>query len=137
MDKIHEMAALDDRVIMTDFVQGRVLAELCSNAYTFVLPSDVEGMAVSLLEAMSYGNCCLVSDIEENMEVVQDCGISFHKANVADLQDKLSMLVAHPELVRRYQERSAEFICERYNWDDVVGQTLAVYRKSRHKNSRR
>ena len=54
MEKIHHMAAQDERIIMTDFVQGRMLEELYSNAYGFVLPSDVEGMALTLLEAMSY-----------------------------------------------------------------------------------
>lgn len=52
-----DLAAKDSRVIMTGFVQGEVLEELYSNAYCFVLPSDIEGMALGLLEAMSYGNC--------------------------------------------------------------------------------
>lgn len=130
MNKIRTMAAQDERVIMTDFVQGRMLGELCSNAYVFVLPSDIEGMAVSLLEAMSYGNCCLVSDIEENLEVVQDCAVSFRRSDVADLREKLLMLLTHPELVGQLKARSADFICSRYNWDDVVEQTLEVYRRS-------
>ena len=53
MEQIHHMAAQDERIIMTDFVQGQMLEELYSNAYGFVLPSDVEGMALTLLEAMS------------------------------------------------------------------------------------
>lgn len=129
MAKIRNMAAQDDRVIMTDFVQGRVLEELCSNAYVFVLPSDVEGMAVSLLEAMSYGNCCLVSDIEENMEVVQEHAVSFRRGDVADLQDKLEKLLTHPELVENMKKGSADYICGKYNWDEVVDKTLEVYRK--------
>ena len=53
--------------------------ELYSNAYVYVLPSDVEGMPLSLLEAMSYGNCCLVSDIKEITEVVEDKAVIFPK----------------------------------------------------------
>jgi len=56
------------------------LAELYSNAY--VLPSDIEGSPISLLEAMSYENCCLVSDIPENIAVISTMGYSFEKANV-------------------------------------------------------
>ena len=89
MEQIHRMAAQDKRVIMTDFVQGQILEELYSNAYGFVLPSDVEGMALTLLEAMSYGDCCLVSDICENTEVVEDKALVFHKGDVKDLRDKL------------------------------------------------
>lgn len=133
MNKIRTMAAQDDRVIMTDFVQGRVLEELCSNAYLFVLPSDVEGMAVSLLEAMSYGNCCLVSDIEENLEVVEKHAVSFKKSDVKDLEEKLRELLLHPEIVEKYRKESADYICQKYNWDEVVEKTLEVYRKPKKK----
>ena len=128
MEKIHRMAAADERIIMTDFVQGKVLAELYSSAYAFVLPSDVEGMALSLLEAMSFGNCCLVSDICENTEVVEDKAVTFRKGNVKDLRTKLAWLLEHPEIVEAYKRESCDFICGKYNWDDVVERTLGVYR---------
>ena len=62
-------------IIFTGFVQGKELEELCSNAYIYCLPSDLEGMPLSLLEAMSYGNCCLTSDIDECSEVLEDKGV--------------------------------------------------------------
>lgn len=129
MEKIHRMAAQDERIIMTDFVQGQMLEELYSNAYAFVLPSDVEGMALTLLEAMSYGNCCLVSDICENTEVTEDKAFTFHKGEVKDLKSKLEYMLANPEIVREYGSRSVDFICGKYNWDDVVEQTVALYRQ--------
>lgn len=129
MDMIHRMAALDERVVMTDFVQGQVLEELYSNAYAFVLPSDVEGMALTLLEAMSYGDCCLVSDICENTEVVEDKAFVFRKGDVKDLRAKLEYMLEHPELVRAYGEQGVDFICGKYNWDEVVEETVQVYRK--------
>ena len=127
IEKIKEMASKDSRIIMTDFVQGQVLEELYSNAYAFVLPSDIEGMALSLLEAMSYGNCCLVSNIAENVEVVEEFAESFEKGNVADLKNKLEMLISTPDVVRKYKEHSAEFILKKYDWDSVVKQTKALY----------
>ena len=129
MEKIHRMAAEDDRIIMTDFVQGQILEELFSNAYAFVLPSDVEGMAISLLEAMSYGCCCLVSDICENTEVVEDKALMFAKGNVKDLQEKLEYMLQHPEVVEEYRKQSKDYICNKYNWDDVVEKTLEVYQR--------
>lgn len=128
MDQIHRMAQRDDRIIMTDFVQGQTLEELYSNAYAFVLPSDVEGMALTLLEAMSYGDCCLVSDICENTEVVEDKALVFRKGDVRDLRQKLEYMIGHPETVRAYGERSADFICGKYNWDEVVDETIRIYR---------
>ncbi len=131
MERIHYMAKQDRRVVMTDFVQGQLLEELYSNAYAFVLPSDVEGMALSLLEAMSYGNCCLVSDICENTEVVEDKALVFHKSNVADLREKLTYMLEHPEIVHARAAESADFICGKYNWDDVVDETVRLYHRCR------
>lgn len=130
MEQIHKMAKKDERILMTDFVQGQVLEELYANAYVFVLPSDVEGMAMTLLEAMSYGSCCLVSDIKENTEVVEDKALAFKKGNVKDLREKLSWLLAHPDEVRRMGEESADFICGKYDWDDVTKRTVALYERA-------
>ena len=80
------MAKDDDRIIFTGFVQGEELDELYSNAYVYTLPSDLEGMPLSLLEAMSYGNCCLVSDIDECASVVEDKALIFEKSNVEQLK---------------------------------------------------
>ena len=128
IEKIKKMAAKDSRIILTDFVQGRVLEELYSNAYCFVLPSDIEGMAISLLEAMSYGNCCLVSDINENLEVVEDCAYSFKKGSPEDLRKKLAMLLQHPERVQAMKARSSDFICGKYSWEAVVEATEKLYK---------
>ncbi len=129
MEQIHQMVAKDERIIMTDFVQGQVLEELYSNAYAFVLPSDVEGMALTLLEAMSYGDCCLVSDICENTEVVEDKALIFRHGDVKDLRRQLAYLLTHPEVVEEYRKQSADYICGKYNWDDVVEETLKLYRR--------
>ena len=79
MEELKELAKGDDRILFTGFVQGAMLDELYSNAYIYTLPSDLEGMPLSLLEAMSYGNCCLVSDIPECSEVVEDKALIFKR----------------------------------------------------------
>ena len=136
MDEIRRICATDHRIVLTGFVQGRELEELYSNAWLFVLPSDIEGMAISLLEAMSYGNCCLVSDIPENTEVIQQCGYTFRKSDTADLKRVLEKLLEHPEMVQEKAKQSEDFICSRYNWDDVVERTLKLYRrKSKHEDT--
>lgn len=132
-NQITEMAQHDPRVVLTHFVQGRKLEELYSNAYCFVLPSDVEGMAISLLEAMSYGNCCIVSNIPENMEVVGEYALSFEKGNVASLKQTLEMVISNTELVNQYKSESQSYICGRYDWDAVAEKTLQLYEKVRDK----
>lgn len=127
MNKLKALAAGDDRIIFTGFVQGQMLDELYSNAYVYVLPSDLEGMPLSLLEAMSYGNCCLVSDIAECAEVVEDKAVLFQKGNVEDLQVKLQELCDNSDKVSAYKAVAADYICDKYSWDSVVRQTEHLY----------
>ena len=125
--ELKELAAGDERIIFTGFVQGRVLEELYSNSYIYCLPSDLEGMPLSLLEAMSYGNCCLVSDIAECVEVVEEKGVVFRKSSVVDLKEKLEWLLGDKETVEKYKNEASTFITKKYNWDDVVEKTMRVY----------
>lgn len=128
---IRQTAAGDGRIIFTGFVQGRVWEELYSNAYVYVLPSDVEGMPLSLLEAMSYGNCCLTSDIPECADVTGEYGFTFRKSDTEDLKDKLQLLCDNPEITERCKSESSDYICKKYNWDDVVSKTLSLYVKQK------
>ncbi len=124
---LYSIAQDDDRIKFIGFVEGKKLEELYSNDYIYVLPSDLEGMPLSLLEAMSYGNCCLVSDIPECTQVIGDMGVSFKKGSTKDLTDKLQFLCDNEPEVLRYRNNSAKYITEKYNWDDVVNRTLKLY----------
>lgn len=127
--ELKELAKNDARILFTGFVQGDELDELYSNAYLYVLPSDLEGMPLSLLEAMSYGNCCLVSNIEESTSVVEDKAFVFKKSDIIDLQNKLQEICDRKEQVEKYKNEAADYICEKYNWDDIVKRTLMLYKK--------
>lgn len=129
MNELKEKAKNDDRIIFTGFVQGKKLEELYSNAYIYTLPSDLEGMPLSLLEAMSYGNCCLVSDIAECADVVENVGVKFKKSNVNDLKNKLQMLCNNKQIVETIKSQSADFVCCKYDWDKIVEKTLKLYKK--------
>lgn len=127
IEQLKILAKGDDRIFFAGFVQGKMLRELYSNAYVYVLPSDLEGMPLSLLEAMSYGNCCLTSDIAECAEVVEDKAVLFQKSNVTELGKKLQWLCENPEEVEHYKENAADFITKKYNWEDVVRETVKLY----------
>lgn len=128
-NELKERASGDERIIFTGFVQGQLLDELYSNAYFYTLPSDLEGMPLSLLEAMSYGNCCLVSDIEECASVVEDRAVTFRKSDMADLKNKLQMLCDNTKLICDYKEQAADFIFSKYDWDIVTEKTIELYQK--------
>lgn len=127
--ELKALAAGDDRILFTGFVRGQMLEELYSNAYLYTLPSDLEGMPLSLLEAMSYGNCCLVSDIAECTEVVEDKAMVFRQGNVEDLREKLQTACDQEKLVQGYKKNAAEFICGKYDWDEVAAETVRLYYK--------
>lgn len=129
MQEIQMMAAGDERILFTGFVQGRLLEELYSNAYVYTLPSDLEGMPLTLLEAMSYGSCCLISDIDECAGVTGDKAVIFRRGDVQDLQKKLQYLCDHPQQVMGYKADSSDYICSKYSWDDAVERTLALYQR--------
>jgi glycosyltransferase involved in cell wall biosynthesis len=127
-EAIKEKVKNDNRIIMTGFVQGREMEELYSNCYLYSLPSDIEGMPISLLEAMSYGRNCLVSNIEENIAVVENMAISFEKSNIQDLKEKLVYCLND----KNHKESSeiSEFILKKYNWDEVVDKTEELYKNN-------
>lgn len=118
----------DENIRFLGFVKGRLLQELLSHAYLYVLPSAIEGLSTGLLEAMSYGNAVLVSDIPENCEVVGNSGSTFRSGNVDSLHAKLEAMLADEALVRRYRERASRHVAQKYNWETVVDQYEALYR---------
>ena len=128
VESIQKMAEKDPRVILTGFVQGQELEELFSNCFLYCLPSDVEGMPLSLLEAFSYGRRCLVSNIPENMQITKRFGIYFRKSNVEDLKLKLQEAFS---TTRQNQQQIRQYVTQQFDWDKVVEQTLRIYREDR------
>ncbi len=126
LEKIKNMANEDNRIIMTGFVQGEELEELYSNCYLYCLPSDVEGMPISLLEAMSYGCNCLVSDIEENTQVCGNYGYIFKKSNVKDLEEKLDNMITENN-INTNTEDIRKYITNKFNWNEVTDKLVEVY----------
>ena len=124
--EIAEMASQDERVVMTGFVQGQLLEELYSNCSVYILPSDVEGMPISLLEALAYGRSCLVSDIPENKELAGSHANYFMHGDVADLKEKLNALLIKGAGM---QEENIAYVRDTFDWEKVVDQTLALYEK--------
>lgn len=132
LEKIKEKVKLNKNIIMTGFVQNEELDELYSNCYLYCLPSDVEGMPISLLEAMSYGKNCLVSNIEENTQVVENMATTFEKSNVEDLKEKLEECLKEKD---RYNSVVLQnYILTKYNWNDVIKKVERVYKVNERKN---
>lgn len=117
----------DPRILFTGFVNGAPLGELYSNCFAYVLPSDVEGMPMSLLEAMAHGCCCVTSDIPECVDVLAGNGVTFEKGAADSLLAALRGLFADGDRASILGAAAKARVEKTYNWDSVVERTLAVY----------
>ena len=124
---LKEKAKGNDKIIFTGFVSGDTLDELYSNAYLITLPSDLEGMSMSLLESLAYGNAVLCSDIPENTAVAEDKARYFQKSNVEDLTEKLGELCNDATQVAQLKDGVDAFILGRYNWRNIAEKTCELY----------
>jgi glycosyltransferase involved in cell wall biosynthesis len=127
--ELKALAADDARIVFTGFVGGTLLEELFSNAYLYVQPSEIEGLSIALLEAMSFGRCVLSSDIPENLELVEGVGFSFRSRDVDDLRAQLASLLADSAAVAAGGERAFAHAVGNYSWDRVAESTWAVYQR--------
>ncbi|RJP61328.1 MAG: glycosyltransferase [Candidatus Auribacter fodinae] len=130
--QLKQQAKDNKSIIFTGNVYGNELAELFSNAYCFVLPSELEGLPIVILEALSFGKCILASDIPENKEVILpdnslSYGFTFRNKDTSDLRRTLEFLVQHPEEVRKMSATTVPYVKATYNWDTITDQTEALY----------
>lgn len=137
--EVKELAKDNENIMFVGFKSGKEYAELFSNCYLYVLPSDIEGMPMSLLEAVEYNARVLTSDIPENTEFLYGYGTAFKCGDVEDLKDKLSFILANPDLREKdfKADKTAEDIQKKrdelmrmYNWDTVIDKTLALYEET-------
>ena len=131
LEEIKNKVKDDNRIIMTGFVRGQELEELYSNCLLYCLPSDVEGMPLSLLEAMSYGCNCLVSNIEENVQVTGNYATVFEKSNIDDLKNKIKSLLKENKNLN--SQEIQKYILKKYNWDTIVKNTEKIYKNLKTK----
>ena len=127
--QLYAMAGDTSSIIFTGFQEGIVAEELYSNAYLYVLPSDLEGMPLTLLEAMNYGCCCVTSDISECADVMDGCGVTFPHGNVEALRETLQDLCDHPNKAEANRSEARRVVSSKYTWQEVTAQTDELYRK--------
>jgi glycosyltransferase involved in cell wall biosynthesis len=116
-----------ERIKMLDWVSGEALDELLTNAMVFVLPSDLEGLSLALLDAMGAGLCVLSSDVAENREAVRDAGFTFRRGDVADLADRLRFLIANPAVREAAGQAAKRRVREHYQWPAIAAEIERVY----------
>lgn len=116
-----------ERIRILDWVSGENLDELLTNAMIFVLPSDLEGLSLALLDAMGAGLCVLTSDVPENREVVDGAGFTFKRGDAADLAERLRFLIANPAVREAAGKAAKKRIREQYLWENIVADIERIY----------
>jgi glycosyltransferase involved in cell wall biosynthesis len=116
-----------EQIKILDSVSGDVLDELLTNAAIFVLPSEIEGLSLALLDAMGAGVCVLGSDLPENREAIGDGGFTFRRGDAADLAERLRFLVANPAVREAAGEAGKSRVREHYQWANIAMQIERVY----------
>jgi glycosyltransferase involved in cell wall biosynthesis len=116
-----------DRIKILDWVSGEALDELLTNALIFVLPSDLEGLSLALLDAMGAGLCVVASDVPENREAVEDAGFTFRRGDASDLADRLRFLIANPAVREAAGQAAKRRVREHYQWAQIAEQIERVY----------
>jgi glycosyltransferase involved in cell wall biosynthesis len=123
--ELEALAGGDTRILFPGFVEGRLLEELFGHALLYVQPSEVEGLSIALLEAMSYGLPCVTSDIPENREATNDLGMTFRSGDVDDLACVLRTALA---VASRSDGAEARALMQtRYSWDHIADEFEAYY----------
>jgi len=118
-----------DKIRLLDWLSGDALAEVLTNAALFVLPSDMEGLSLALLDAMGAGVCVLASDTPENREVIANAGFMFRREEVEHLRQMITMLIADADLRAAIGRAGKRRVQQEYLWDGVTEQLEQMYRE--------
>ncbi|MCG8370824.1 MAG: glycosyltransferase family 4 protein [Proteobacteria bacterium] len=158
---LHRLAEGDDRIEFVGPIYEEEKDLALRNALLFALPSTIEGMAIVLLEAMSYGKCCLCSDIDENLEVIYPAsepgtavavnerflaagdgppddrmrGLCFRSGDIGDLAAKLDFLIGHRAAVDALGMAAKQHVAEYHDWDRIARLHLDAYGEALHGDS--
>jgi len=116
-----------DRIRMLDWVSGDMLDELLTNAMIFVLPSDMEGLSLALLDAMGAGLCVLASDVPENREAIDGAGFTFRKGDATDLAAQLLYLIDNPEVRASVGRAAKRRVIDQYQWQTIATDIEKAY----------
>ena len=117
-DRLEKMA--EARVIFTGDLYGEALEEMYSNCRLYVLASEIEGLPITVCEAMAFGRCVLLSDIPENAEVGGDAAAYFAVGNALSLRESLASLLGRDAEIVARGEMGRRRVESQFNWDRLV-----------------
>ncbi|AFY99673.1 glycosyltransferase family 4 protein [Calothrix sp. PCC 6303] len=108
---------------------GAKKAEIIRNAGLFVLPSDLEGLPLAMLEAMQEGIPVVASDIDPHQQLLdENRGVMFAAGNLTSCADALNWAIRHPEELKVMANKAQKHIELYYNWQTITLKNLQLYK---------
>jgi len=103
--------------------------EILRGCDVFILPSLVEGLSISLLEAMACGVACLATDVGADGEVLEaGAGVILTPRRVeSQLRTLLPLFQDHPELTTLLGDKARQRVVERYTLSQNITQVEKLY----------
>lgn len=114
------------QVIQQDF-QDDELGHYYKKALFFVFPSEYEGFGIPVLESMACGCPIILTNHSSFPEVAGDAGVYFELNNLADLTDKITMLLEEPKLRAHYSAKGLER-AKKFSWKKTALASLNIYK---------
>ena len=128
--KMQLLADKNEDVIFTNTLTGVPLADVVRNAGLFVLPSDLEGLPLVMLEAMREGIPVLASDIAPHRQLIgEDRGWLFKAGDLPSLVSNLQKLLSNSLNLNVTAKAAQKYVEANYNWKKVTYQNLMLYNK--------
>ncbi|MDJ1180294.1 glycosyltransferase family 4 protein [Roseofilum sp. BLCC_M91] len=129
---LEKLAGHNPNIVFTGEVRGQQLADVVRGASLFVLPSDLEGLPLVMLEAMQEGIPVLASDIEAHEQLIgqnEERGLLFPVGDIEGCAQKLEYAIAHPEQLQNVAQIAQNHIKTHYNWQNITYEKLKLYDK--------
>jgi len=117
----------DKRIIFTGYIYGDDTNILIKNCYTYIQPSDVEGLSPVVLTVLGLGVPVLCSDIPENLYLVKDEATIFKKSSIESLIDKINYVLENPEIINQLALKAQKRILKDYSWDNIAEQHFKLF----------
>ena len=126
VEYLHKLAQSDSNIIFTGAVYGADKNTLLRHSAAFCIPSTIEGLAITLLEAMSYGLVCIASDIPSNREGLSNNGIWVTAEDVNSLAEKIEYVISNPDALNHIKELNRRRVEQNFTWD-IIAQRYVEY----------
>ncbi len=127
---IAERGGFSDRMLFTGAITGSVKSDLLHRADLFSLPSEGEGLSMSILEALAHSTAVMVSPQCNFPEAEREgAGITVPK-DAAAMAEALRRLAGDRDRLRRMGAAGRELAVQRFSWDVVTDRLIDLYERS-------